>query len=475
MRDEDQPWASRFSPRTIEELVGNESAVRQLRTWIRSWEKGVQKQRAAFLYGPPGTGKTCSVVALANDLGLDLFEVNASDYRTRKRLEGLVGRAALQTVTITGRRRMILFDELEGISGVQDRGGISAIASIIKETRVPVVLVATSVGERWEEKFGPLVDLSLLIEFEPVPFGEVLRRLRALCQELDISIDDEALEFIAGRSQGDLRSTINDLEAIARGAGHVTVTDVEWLGERDRKDYTPDALMKMFSAKTLREARRIISSSYINYDTLFDWIYENLPVLLDDPGDLAEGMEALARADIHQTRGKRTQEYRLLKYMFNDMTGGVAFSRRESGGDGLLKLVRKKVAELGFLPGDFITTEAPDGLRIKPARYLADDWRRVNSSLRGIGARWVRGSGYWSLPYFRPPQLVWRYRRTYHSRRRRRSIAERVAEKCHVSTKEAVAEVIPLLKVIYEDDPSMSEEITGWLVLEEKEAEWLRK
>jgi len=91
MRDEDQPWASRFSPRTIEELVGNESAVRQLRTWIRSWEKGVQKQRAAFLYGPPGTGKTCSVVALANDLGLDLFEVNASDYRTRKRLEGLVG------------------------------------------------------------------------------------------------------------------------------------------------------------------------------------------------------------------------------------------------------------------------------------------------------------------------------------------------------------------------------------------------
>ena len=122
-----------------------------------------------------------------------------------------------------------------------------------------------------------------------------------------------------------------------------------------------------------------------------------------------------------------------------------------------------------------MTSETPGGIRIKPIRYLGNDWRRVNSSLRGIGASWVRGGGCWNLPYFRPPQLVWRYRRTWHSRRRRRSIAQRLAEKCHVSTKEAVAEVIPLLKVIYKDDPSMSEGISSWLELDEKEAEWLRK
>ena len=473
MTEEHQPWASRFSPRTLKEVAGNEGAIRQLRIWVRSWEKGPPKQRAAFLYGPPGVGKTSSVVALANDLGYDLFEVNASDYRTKKRLEELVGRAALQTLTITGIRRMILFDELEGVSGVQDRGGISAIATIIKETRVPIVLVATSVGERWEEKFRPLVGLSLLIEYHPVPFGEVIRRVRACAEELGITVDEEALEFLADNSVGDLRSALNDLEAIARGKERVTLSDCEALGLRDRKDYTPDALTKMFSAKTLRDARRIISSAHIGYDDLFDWIYENLPVVLDDPGDLAEGMDALARADIHQTRGKRTQEYRLLKYMFNDMTGGVALSRRASQGTGLLKLARTKVAELGFSPSEFVVTEAPDGLRIKPVKYLGDDWRRVNTIIRGIGARWVRGGGCWSLPYFRPPQLVWRYRRTWASRRRRRSVAGRVAEKCHVSTREAVAEVIPLMKVIYQDDPSMAEGISRWLDLEDKEAEWL--
>jgi hypothetical protein len=91
-----------------------------------------------------------------------------------------------------------------------------------------------------------------------------------------------------------------------------------------------------------------------------------------------------------------------------------------------------------------------------------------------MGAGWIRGGGCWNLPYFRSPQLIWRYRRTYHSRRRRSSIAERVAEKCHISTKEAVAEVIPLVKVIFEESAPMAQEITGWLQLEDKEADWLK-
>ncbi|MBA7710188.1 hypothetical protein ES703_119121 [subsurface metagenome] len=132
-----------------------------------------------------------------------------------------------------------------------------------------------------------------------------MRRLRECAADLGLSVDDEVLEHLADRSRGDLRSTLNDLEAVSRGKEKVTIQDVEGLGMRDRKDYTPDALNKMFSAKSLREARSVISSTHINYDTLFDWIYENLPVVLDSPRDLARGMEALSRADIHQTRAAR--------------------------------------------------------------------------------------------------------------------------------------------------------------------------
>ena len=474
MTAENQPWTYRFRPSCQAEVVGNERALSQLRTWIRSWEKGIPKERAAFLHGPPGVGKTSCVVALASDLDLDLLEVNASDFRTKKRLEGLVGRASLQTVTIMGKRRMILFDELEGVSGQQDRGGIASIRDIIKETMIPIVLIATSPGEKWQDKFRPLVDLSTLIEFSPVPFGAIVRRLKECAADLGISVNDEVLEHLADRSQGDLRSTLNDLEAISRGKERVTIQDVGGLGERDRKDYTPDALNKMFSAKSLREARSVISSAHIDYDTLFDWIYENLPVVLDSPRDLARGMEALSRADIHQTRAQRTQVYRLLKYMFNEMTGGVALSKLYSTGAGLLGQVREKTATLGFPPGAFTVTETREGIEVKPVKYLGNDWRTVNNGLREVGAQWVRGGNAWLIPYFRPPQLVWRYRRTYQSRRRRNEVAAKVAERCHISSKEAVAEVIPLVKVMVDGDPGMADEITGWLELDDKQSKWLK-
>jgi replication factor C large subunit len=144
MSQERQPWSSRFRPCSLDEIAGNKRSIKQLQKWLESWKKGIPKQRAVFLHGPPGVGKTCSVVVLASVLDYDLMEVNASDYRTRKNLESLIGRGIRQRYTIMGKRRMILFDELEGVSGREDYGGIGAIASIIKETEVPIVLIATS-------------------------------------------------------------------------------------------------------------------------------------------------------------------------------------------------------------------------------------------------------------------------------------------------------------------------------------------
>ena len=473
MTDRSQPWATRFRPRTRKDLADNERAVKQLLRWVRSWERGVPEKRAAFLTGPPGVGKTSSVVAVAKDLAFDLLEVNASDYRTGKRLDALIGRAAMQCRTVLGRRRMILIDELEGVSGREDYGGISAVARIIKETRSPVVLVATSASEGWEEKFRPLRRVALLIEFGPIPFADVLGRLRAIALEVGVRVDEDVLEFIAERSRGDLRSAINDLESVARGRERVALADVEWLGERDRQAYTPDALMRMFSARTLRDARRVIASAYISYDDLFDWIYENLPLVLDDPHDMAEGLEALARADIHQNRARSTQAYRLLKYMFNEMTGGVALARRRSKGAGVLGQVRSRLRRFGLPPSAFTVSETPQGVVVKPIRYLGKEWREINAGMREIGGSWMRGEGGWIVPYFRTPQRIWHYRRSWHIRRLRRSVAARVAERCHISTREAVGEVIPLLKVIFGSNEGMAEGITGWLDLERKEAEWL--
>jgi replication factor C large subunit len=465
------PWAVRFRPRTVADIADNKEAVNELRLWLRSWEKVVPKERAVFLEGPPGTGKTSSVHVLSDELGFDLLEINASDYRTRSRMEELIGRAATQNTTIFGKKRLILFDEMEGVSGHEDQGGIAAISDIIKTTRVPIILIATAIAEENENKFRPLSDKAKLIEFKSVPTTYVLEKLEKIAKELNLDAPSDVLEALAIHSEGDLRSAINDLESISRGKGSVTFEDIEGLGHRDRKEYTPALIYNMFSAKTLREARGAINQAYIDHEELFDWIYENLPIILDNKTDLFQGLEALSRADIYEKRA-RNSSYRLQKYMFNSMTGGVAFSRKHSEGLGLRRQIITVTTRLGYPQSAFTINDTSGGIMLKPTKYLGDDWKRVNEAVRGLGATWVRGGNGWVIPYLRPPQLKWRYIRTFHSRRKLQAVAAKVAKKLHISSKEAVSEVIPLLRLIYENK-RMAEGIAAWLELEDDEADWL--
>ena len=63
-------WTEKYRPKSLDEVVGNERAIIELRKWASSWSKSIPKKRAVVLSGRPGTGKTSSALALANDFGL---------------------------------------------------------------------------------------------------------------------------------------------------------------------------------------------------------------------------------------------------------------------------------------------------------------------------------------------------------------------------------------------------------------------
>jgi len=473
----EQPWTERFRPRTLSEVVGNDEAKVRFLEWLRSWEDGIPDKRAALLYGPPGVGKTSLVAAAAKDLGYDLLEVNASDYRTAKRLREVLGRASTQQVTVTGRRRLILIDELEGLSSREDRGGVEAILELIRETRAPIVLVATvytALSGAWERKLRELRRLSLPIELKPIPVVEVVERLREIASKVGVEVEEGALEELAIRSEGDLRTAINDLEAVARGRRRVTLKDLEALGLRDRQLYAEEALRRLFAAKSLMEAKDAVSSTQLNYDDLIDWIYENLPYIFDDPGELSEALEALARADIHRARAERFQAYRLLKYMFDELAGGVALSLERSRG--LFTVVERHLRAMDIPLNLLKLEERPEGVSITPPRYLGSEtWRRVNMAVRTLGGSWIRGERRWIIGYMRPPRVALRYWWSKDRRRILKSISSKAASKMHLSTSRAVRDVIPILRVIFQSDREMAEGIAKWLELSRDEAEWLSK
>ncbi|RLI38215.1 replication factor C large subunit [Candidatus Bathyarchaeota archaeon] len=324
-----QVWTVKHRPRTLAEVVGNEEAKAKLLSWAKAWKEGcVPEKKAAFLYGPPGTGKTVAVQALANDLGFELIETNASDFRTAEQIERLVGPAA-SAGSLFGKPRMILFDELDGITGTADTGGLSAIMKLIDRARCPIVLIANN---PWDPRFRPLREKCLMIEFKRVGVRDIMKVLQRICEREGIVAERQALAFLAKRAGGDVRSAIMDLQAAAEGKKRLTYQDVAWLGARDRKKEIFRVLGNVFHAETCARALSATKEADVDLDMLFEWIYENVPRAYKSPEEVAKAMDALSRADLFRGRIIRTQDWGLGRYVSTFMTAGVAMAKRSKPG-----------------------------------------------------------------------------------------------------------------------------------------------
>jgi replication factor C large subunit len=329
-------------------------------------------------------------------------EKNASDYRTEDAIQHFAGLAS-QYSSLFGGKRLILLDELDGITGAEDRGGVGAISKIVREARCPIVLIA---NDAWDPRFVALRGYCLMLEFKKPPPGEVARRLAKICADEEISADEAALKFIAQRSEGDVRSAVNDLQALAAGRSKLTYDDVSWLAYRDRKDVIFSVLRHIFYSKTANGAKQAVNMADVDPDMLFQWIYENAPYHLKDPSDLAMGMDALAKADLYRGRVARTQDWKLSRYVVDFMTAGVATAHVRTG-------------SVGWVP-------------------------------------------------FRFPEKLRMLSKSRAERAMENEIGTRIKHRMHVSTKVAAKEILPYIRVIFQSNPEWAAGLVHWFDFNEE-------
>lgn len=325
------PWVIKYRPRRLNEFVNQEEAVEKIKVWIKEWFSGKPEKKAALFYGPPGSGKTSIVEALCREYGFQLIEMNASDYRREQDIEKVAKLASAQRGLFAG-RRIILLDEIDGLAlaGGADAGAIEAIVELIETTKNPVIMTSNN---PWDLTFRPLRDHSVMIEFKRLSKSDVLEVLRRICAAEKLLCDERALNFIAEKSEGDLRSAINDLEAVAEGGGRVTEEIVrQLLRARDRILEPFEVIRKIFWSKFVWQAKLNASQTDLDPDTLMEWINENLPRQITDPEDLWRAYEALARADVYRGRIVRSGSWDLLAYVIELMTAGVALAPKNNPG-----------------------------------------------------------------------------------------------------------------------------------------------
>lgn len=402
-------WTVKYKPRSLAEIVGNQEAIKTLERWLKSWEDGIPQQRAAFLHGPAGVGKTLTIEALVNDLGMELVEKNASDYRTEEKIQRFAGSAS-QYSGFFGRRRVILLDEMGGVHGTVDRGAVPTVTRIVKDSRCPIVLIA---NDFWNKKFVSFRDKKryLIIEFKKPRTSELLSHLRRIVAREGIVADEEALKFIATRNQGDVRSAVNDLQALAQGKMKLTYDDVSWLAYRDRKDVIFTVLRQVLYGKTCNAAKQAVNMADVDLDMLFEWVYENTPYHFNVPGELADAMEALAKADLYRGRIRRTRNWKLMRYMIDFMTAGVAMARDKS----------------------------------KPSGWIP----------------------------FRFPQKIRSLSASRAERAKKKGIGQKIKRRMHISVVTAQNDVLPYIRIIFESSPQMAAGLTKWFRFSEEEVDYI--
>jgi replication factor C large subunit len=414
---QEQIWVQKYAPKEERDIVGNPSAVQSINEYLMRFGKNDASSKAVILLGPPGTGKTATVYVMASKYDYDLLEINASDVRNEAIINRNIGIAAMKKSIKNKKGTIILVDEVDGISGVQDRGGIGALLKIIKDTQNPIILTANDLSDK---KFNTLKRNIKEIKFKSIQKTTLLKVLQKICKLEHIEYDDKVLEQISENAKGDLRAAINDLQSVAAGKTSLKVEDLYNLHQiRDEEKSIFEALQVIFHDQKIETIQRILWQANIStndYELLMQRINEIIPLHMQDPEELANAFQALSKADIIWGIIKRKAEkeiWRLFPYFSLELSAGVSLART--------KTPYKFVNYYALFPRFFFQNNA---------KLRRGDMADIGQKIRNITG---------------------------------------------LSSSTAIEEYLPFLSIIFQNNPIMAKKISEYFNLEKKEEQFIKK
>ena len=293
-------WSEKYRPKNLLEMIGNEEAKESFVNWIGKWVKGT---KPLLLVGPPGIGKTTMAILGSKLFNYDLISLNASDVRTKQRIQDVLN-PVMGNITVLG-KPMIFVDEVDGIHGRSDYGGVEALVDILKEPTVPIVLAANS---ETSDKMKSIKKVTTTVKMRPIPPRLMRFYLEEILRREGASLQIGSLIKLVLNSRGDIRSMLNSAQALIGGFEPQT----------DRSFETTDmesAVNAFFKAKSVDEATVILYSLRIDPQEKINAFYSSVITSPISKVDMQEMLDVISEADVLYGKIVRNQEWRLLRYL----------------------------------------------------------------------------------------------------------------------------------------------------------------
>jgi len=209
--------ANLLRPKTLEEFIGQSHIIGKDKALYRLIKK--QEIPHLFFYGKPGTGKTSLAKIIATQSGYDFYMINA----TSLKIDDL--RAIFKRYENGLLKPLVFIDEVHRLSKTQ------------QEILLPVMenYEAIIVGASTENPFFSLTNgirsRAFLYEFKPLSYQELESLTKKAIEKLDITLDQETLEYLIVSSSGDGRALLNLLDFGSKVDNKITLPLLKELRE----------------------------------------------------------------------------------------------------------------------------------------------------------------------------------------------------------------------------------------------------